>query len=200
MLTNETLKLLLYWENNLFAEACLQELMKSQNKSSKAWIFNALNSLIKNNLIVKSKKSNLNLYSLNLNNSLSYKSLNFLKTGNFPEIGTVNILIRTIPFTNYCLIVFGSCAKHKQKKDSDLDVCLITETKEDYKKIKPYVEELKLEINLDVNYVTKKEFVEMLTNEEENLGKQIEKNEKLIFFNEDIYYQMLIEAHKHGYK
>ncbi|MGE0792841.1 MAG: nucleotidyltransferase domain-containing protein [Candidatus Woesearchaeota archaeon] len=203
MITQEELKLILTWKNNIFQKYTRNELMKLNDKTSKAWMFKALNNLEKNNLIKKTKISNLFLYQLNTINPSSYKLLNqmqILKTEKSTEISKLNKLISSIPYLNYCLILFGSYAKNKQTKESDLDICLITENKEDYKKIIPYIEEIKFEIELDVNYVTKKEFIEMLTNDEENLGKQIDKNEKLIIFNEDIYYQILIEANKHGYR
>ena len=47
--------------------------------------------------------------------------------------------------------------------------------------------------------VTFEDFVKMLLREEENLAKQIFIKHKL-FYNSEIYYQLLKEAHKHGFR
>lgn len=99
------------------------------------------------------------------------------------------------------VIIFGSYATSKQTKSSDLDICILIENKEIEKKIKPYINEIKLNhtIKLDEHYITLKDFIKMLLREEENLAKQIFINHKL-FYNSDIYYQTIKEAHKNGFR
>ena len=69
------------------------------------------------------------------------------------------------------------------------------------KKIKPYVNELKLNFSLsiDEHYIAFDEFIKMVLHKEENLGKQIMRKH-ILFYNPDIYYQLLKEAHKHGFR
>ncbi len=202
MLSDEKLKVLLAWKNNEFSKYCIKDIMDILNKQSKPWVFETLKILCEYNFLIKSQKSNLNIYSLNIHNQIVWKTLNYfnlLENYPFPEIETTNILIKTIPYSNYCLIVFGSYVDSKHTSKSDLDICILSETKEDIKKIKPYVEELKLEIELDPYYFTKHEFLEMLLNDEENLGKQIQKKH-LILFNEDVYFDIIKKAYKNGFR
>ena len=98
-------------------------------------------------------------------------------------------------------MVFGSYAKNKQTKKSDLDICFLIENIQSEKKIKPYFNDVKLNypVSIDKHYVTFNDFVKMLLREEENLGKQIFSEQKL-FYNADIYYQLIKEAYKHGFR
>ena len=110
-------------------------------------------------------------------------------------------IINNFPIKNYCLIVFGSFASGKPTKNSDLDICILIENKELEKKIKPYMNDIKLNhnIKIDENYITFEDFVKMLLITEENLAKQIYKNH-ILFYNEGIYYQILKEANKNGFR
>ena len=78
---------------------------------------------------------------------------------------------------------------------------ILIDNKETEKKIKPYVNEIKLNypIKIDEHYVTFEDFVKMLLREEENLAKQIFIKHRL-FYNADIYYQLLKEAYKDGFR
>jgi hypothetical protein len=69
------------------------------------------------------------------------------------------------------------------------------------KKIKPYFNEVKLNypVSIDEHYITFNDFIKMLLREEENLGKQIFRKQKL-FYNADIYYQLIKWAHKNGFR
>ena len=89
----------------------------------------------------------------------------------------------------------------KQGKESDLDICFLIENKQAEKKIKSYFDEVKLNyaIEADDHYITFSDFIKMLLRDEENLGKQIYRKRKL-FYNSDIYYQLIKEAHKNGFK
>ena len=97
--------------------------------------------------------------------------------------------------------MFGSYAASKQTKNSDLDICILVDNKEAEKKIKPYVNEIKLNypIKIDEHYITFEDFVKMFLREEENLAKQIFIKRRL-FYNSEIYYQLLKEAHKNGFR
>ena len=177
--------------------------MKLSGKKTKTWVFNSLKLLKKDYLIISQRKGNMDLYSLNVNNNLVFHLLHYLevqKNINFPELELINQTINEIPVKDYCLIVFGSYAENKQVKTSDLDMCFLVENELVAKKIKPYFNEIKLnhKVRVDEHYITFNDFKEMLLRNEENLGKQIVKNHK-IFYNPDIYYKLLKEAHKHGF-
>jgi len=177
--------------------------MKKTNKKTKTWIFNSLNELSKKKLIQIQQKGNINLYSLNLKNPILENTLQYidLQDINPQLLQIMEEIIENVPIKTYCLLVFGSYAENKQTKDSDMDICFLIENEKTKKIIEPFIKEIKLNytIEIDEQYITFDEFVEMLLNNEENLGKQIFKNNKL-FFNPNIYFQLLKEAYKHGFR
>jgi len=204
MRTDEKIRVLEAWRKNPFSNLSRMEIMKSLNKKTKTWIFNTLKQLVKNKILNSNRKSNLDIYSLNLSNPISLKILDFLEIKesiNFERLDLISDIINKIPVKAYCLIVFGSYAENKQKKDSDIDISILINNKEDEKKIKPYISDIKLnhKIKIDEHYVLFNEFIEMLTRSEENLGKQIFRKHK-IFYNSDIYYNLIKEAYKNGFR
>ncbi len=204
MISNEKIKLLEVWKKNIYAELSIAEIMKISKKRTKPWVFNALKQLAKNKLLISKRKGNLDIYSLNLNNPFLIQTLQYIeaqKSLDFPDIDIIAETINKIRIKNYCMLVFGSYAENKQTKESDLDVCFLIENKQAEKKIKPYFNEVKLNhaVDIDEHYIIFDDFVKMLLREEENLGKQIFRVHKL-FFNADIYYQLIKEAYKNGFK
>lgn len=144
------------------------------------------------------------MYRLNLDNPFLIQALQYLealRSLDFPKLEIIMEAISRIPVKNYCILVFGSYAENKQTKNSDFDVCFLIENKQAEKKIKPYFNEVKLNyaVKIDEHYIIFNDFVEMLLREEENLGKQIFRVHKL-FFNADIYYRLVKEAYKNGFR
>ena len=201
--SSEKLIILKSWKNP-FEELSISEIMQAIGKKSKPWVFNALELFTEKNLLVKSRKGNINLYSLNLNTPLLTQTLQFIdirELYNFSHLDIIQKTINKIPINTYCLLIFGSYASGKQNKQSDLDACFLIENKEIEGKIKPYFNDIKLitHISIDEHYITFADFIKMLLREEENLAKQIFRNNK-IFFNPDIYYQLIKEAYKNGFR
>lgn len=199
----QKLKLLEAWKSP-FMELSISEIMQMANKNSKPWVFNSLKLLAKNNLIIEKSKGNINLYSLNLSNPLLMQTLQFLEAVNIYNFSHLNIIseaISKIPLSAYCLLVFGSYAEGRQTEKSDLDICLLIETKNIEKQIKPCLNDIKLSsaVSIDEHYITFNDFIKMLLRNEENLGKQIFRNRK-IFFNADIYHKLIKEAYKNGFR
>ena len=204
MIQNEKLKLLNAWRSNPFAEFSISEIMEISKKNTKTWVFTALKELVKAKILSSKRKGNLDIYNLNLSNHLTIQFLNYLETQeniNFPKLDIISEIIEKVPIKNYSLIVFGSYANNKQNKTSDIDICLLIDNKENEKRIKPYLNEIKLNypIKIDEHYITFEDFVKMLLREEENLGKQIFRKHKS-FYNADIYYQLIKEAYKNGFR
>lgn len=204
MLPPTQMRLIESWKNNLFNELSIAEIMKISGKKTKPWVFNTLKQLTKHQLLLSKKKGNLNLYSLNLPNPFLIQTLQYLevqKNMDFPQLQVIEEAISIIPVKTYCLLVFGSYAEGKQRRDSDLDICFLVESKAQKKKIIPYFNEIKLRfpVSIDVHYITFDEFIKMLLHPEENLAKQI-LNKHILFYNPDIYYQLLREAYKHGFR
>ena len=204
MISNKKIELLEAWKTCPFAEYGIAEIMKISKKKTKPWVFNALKQLAKSKLLLSKRKGNLDVYSLNLDNPFLIHALQYLDAQNsldFQQLDIIAEAINKIPIKNYCLLVFGSYAENKQKNTSDLDICFLIENTQAEKRIKPYFNEVKLNhaVNIDEHYITFNDFVKMLLREEENLGKQIFRKRKL-FFNADIYYRLIREAYKNGFR
>lgn len=204
MIQDKKLRLLNVWKTQLFNELTIEEVMKKAGKKTKTWVFNSLKVLEKNKLLISRKKANISLYRLNINNPLLIRAISYItyqENLNFPELKIITKIIKDIPSYNYCLIVFGSYAENKQKKSSDLDLCILIEDKKAEAKIKPYVNDVKLNftLNVDEHYITFSDFVKMLLRKEENLAKEIVRK-NILFFNPDIYYKIMIEAHNNGFR
>jgi predicted nucleotidyltransferase len=203
-LTNKQIELLKTWKIYPFKEFSISEIMKQSGKNTKTWAFNTLRMLVKNNILISNRKANLDIYHINLNNPVSIQLLQYLEAQEnlcFSQLELVSELIEKTPIKNYCLIIFGSYANNKNTKNSDIDICFLIDNKDIEKKIKPYVNELKLDhpITIDEHYITFEDFIKMLLRNEENLGKQIFRKHK-IFYNADIYYQLIKEAYKNGFR
>jgi predicted nucleotidyltransferase len=204
MIQNEKLKLLNAWRINPFAEFSISEIMRISKKNTKTWVFTTLKELVKTKILISKRKGNLDIYSLNLSNPNTIQFLIYLETQenvNFPQLELMSEIIEKVPIKNYALIVFGSYANNNQSKSSDIDICILIENKETEKKIKPYFNEIKINypIKIDEHYITFEDFVKMLLREEENLGKQIFRKHKT-FYNADIYFQLIKEAYKNGFR
>jgi len=204
MIQNQKIKLSRSWKNRLFDEFSISEIMKLSKKKTKPWVFTSLKQLTKTRLLLSKRKGNLNLYRLNLDNPLLIQTLQYLEIQNLLDFKNLDLIIEIInkvPLKNYCLLIFGSYAENRQTKNSDLDICFLIERAQLEKKIKPYLNEIKLNytIGIDDHYITFNDFVRMILREEENLGKQIFRKHRL-FFNHEIYYQLIKEAYKNGFR
>jgi predicted nucleotidyltransferase len=82
----------------------------------------------------------------------------------------------------FILLVFGSYASGEATSRSDLDVAVIVEAEETRKDVTPILETVKRRsaIGIDYHVFTRKEFLEMLQAEQENLGKQIYRKSVII--------------------
>jgi len=205
MIQKQKIKLLEVWrKENFFSEYSISKIMDLSNKKTKTWVFLSLKLLEKNKLIKSRRVGNMDLYSLNLDNPLCFFFLSFLEAEEnleFPFISLINEIIEISPVKDFSLIVFGSYAKKKQKKDSDLDICLLVKSQNEKKIILPYINEVKLNypVEIDTYFITYPDFLKMLLNREENLGKQIFRKH-IVFYNSGIYYNLLKEAYKNGFR
>jgi predicted nucleotidyltransferase len=204
MMQSKRLELLEAWITNPFGELSISEIMEAAGKKTKPWVFNSLKELARKRLLLSERKGNMDLYSLNLGNPFLVQTLQHLESQrhlDFPRLDLIMEITAKVPVRNCCLLVFGSYAEGRQNKSSDMDICLLVESHQAEKRIKPYLDEAKLNypVSIDEHYVTFDDFVKMLLREEENLGKQIFRKH-IIFLNPGIYYSLIMEAHKHGFR
>jgi len=204
MISNKKIQLLGVWEENPFGEFSVSEIMKKSGKNTKTWVFNALKEMAGRGILKLRRKGGGNIYLFNISNPISLGFIRYLsiqKNLDFPRFDVIEKLISDIPFKNFCLIVFGSYAEGKQRKNSDVDICFLVQDKKTAGKIVPYVNDVKMDfsVGIDEHYITFDEFKKLLLRKEENLGKQIFRKHA-VFFNSDIYYKLITEARENGFR
>ncbi len=182
-----------------------KEVKTRTGKKSESYVYNSLKSFVKAGILKEEKAGNVVLY---------YPDIKSLKTQSYA--GFISEYVawsrKHIPYNDlqkiawkmptefYIFIVTGSYAKNKQKETSDIDVAIIVGDSEEPKKV---YAELKLACELNIPqihlYVFKKsEFLQMLLNDEANYGKEIAKNNLILYGGEE-YYRVMHEAVENGF-
>lgn len=202
MITQKQLKMFQVFAKQPFLKLERKQIKQLAKEKSTNALTLALNKFLEEGIIKSTKVGKSYLYSLNLDNELTYY---YVALANFQKIDkntkiTVRIikeeLEKVTPF--YSLVIFGSYAFQEQKKTSDLDIVIIIEDKIKQVEIALNIAKQKSLVQIDAHIITKKEFIEMLTNEEENLGKQIARKH-LVLNNHEIFYKIIKEGIKHGF-
>jgi predicted nucleotidyltransferase len=105
-----------------------------------------------------------------------------------------------IPTEYFTFIIAGSYASNKQTEHSDLDIVIICDDTQDTKHILAQIRQTcELSIPHGHPYIfTKSEFLGMLLNVEANYGKEIVKN-NLIIYGAQQYLSIINEAMQHGF-
>lgn len=198
MLTKEQFNILSVFHPDIFLKVTFKQIkVKSLQKSNNV-VQIALKEFLKQKIMKTENIGDISIYSLNLDNNLTlyYLTLineNELLKRKFPKTILEDIqkkIFKHTPF--FVLIVFGSYAKNKSVKSSDLDIAMIVESNETKKEIIPFLETVKRRevINVDYHVFSRNEFLEMLNSDIENLGKQIYKN-NLIYYGFIEYCNMI---------
>lgn len=198
--TKNELKVINLFRKDLFLNESIREIMKRLNSNSYQRVYEAVESLIKKNLLISEKKGNLNLISLKLSRE-TILNLAFLEEKEGNKVPNYSKIIEIKEISDYLILATGSYAKGNYSKKSDLDLVIIVPNKENIVAIQKLVENLTMLFVPEVHlYVfTKKDFVEMLKDKKENYGKEIVKN-KIILKNGQIFYELIKEAVENGYK
>ncbi len=93
--------------------------------------------------------------------------------------------IKEIKSPFYSLILFGSCINKKNTKESDIDLCLITDSQEINKQVHAILTVTPL--NIDLQEFTSGEFLQMINRKEFNVGNEIVKNNIVLYGIESFY-------------
>ena len=173
-------------------------------KKSESYVYNSLKKFVKENILKEERAGNVILYSLDLTSLKSQIYTGFISehiawNRNLPYKDLQNIS-KKIPTEFYIFIITGSYAKNKQKETSDIDVVIIIDDSAEPKRVYAQLN-MACELNIPQIhlYVFKKsEFLQMLLNSEANYGKEIVKN-NLILYGGEIYYKILNEAMENGF-
>lgn len=134
-----------------------------------------LDNLTKVNLVKKSKKANLNIYSINKECIFlsEFKQI-FLKTDYFEELIKKEINNKA----KYCFI-YGSFARGEETESSDIDIFLVSEMKED--ELIKVIQGLEKITKREINYIlwNEKTFAQRAANGH-HLLREIKKNKVIM--------------------
>lgn len=204
MITEKQLKIFQVLVKQPFAEFTRKQIKQTAKENSNNALAIAIKHFAKENIIKIQKVGKSELISLNLEEDKVYYYLALANAGQIdkPTQKTVAIVKSEVEKIThfYSLIIFGSFAVNKQKKTSDLDISIFIENKENKNKVMAALNSAgqKSLLPIDAHVITKDDFIEMLVNEEENLGKEIAKKH-LVLHNHQLFYDLIKEGIKHGY-
>ncbi|MBI2137370.1 nucleotidyltransferase domain-containing protein [Candidatus Woesearchaeota archaeon] len=205
MISKKQLKIFEAFAKKPFAEHTRKEVKKESKENSNNALALAINLLKKEGVLIERKIGKSGLLTLNLENDLTFYYLALCNNNRTPH--NVKLALESLkkeisedtPF--YSIIIFGSYAVGEQRKESDLDVAVFIDAEEKRKQIEALTNSAKLKsvLEMDVHVIPKAEMIEMLTNKEENLGKQIARKH-LAVYNHMIFYEIIKEGMKHGFR
>ena len=156
-------------------------------------------------ILNEEKAGNVILYNLNLSlvktwvyTGIIAEHMGWNKKG-FPYADLERFLSK-ISLNFFIFVITGSYANGTYNKKSDIDIVIICDDNIDTKKI---YSELRYASDMNIPkihlYVFKKsEFLAMLLHKEENYGKEIARN-NIILFGGSEYYKIMAEAIKNGF-
>ncbi|MFH1053641.1 MAG: nucleotidyltransferase domain-containing protein [Candidatus Woesearchaeota archaeon] len=198
MLTKQQLNIFSVFKQDIFKELTFKQIKEQSKQKSNNVTQLALEEFRKQNLVITKKVGDVNSYSLNLKNNLVYSYLNLIdesdaKSKRIPRkvLDTAQDKVsKYTPF--FVILIFGSYAKGKATEKSDLDVAIIVESDKTKKEITPYLETIRRReiAKMDYHIFTSEEFLEMLKSDQENVGKQIYR-ENIKYYGSIYYYQLI---------
>ena len=202
IVTPAQLRILEAFRKNPFSKLTFKELKTSANTHSHSKLQNALLKFQILNLIKKETLGDVSSYQLNLENN---ETLLYLALIDLEHIKKKKQVFTMLQETTeqlgkqtefFVILLFGSYAQGKETNKSDTDIAIITEDEESKQIIRPETEILRRKslFNPDFQIFTRKEFLEMLRSDEENVGKEIARN-NFIYYGAEFYYRLIIKIH-----
>jgi predicted nucleotidyltransferase len=196
MITKKQLEILNVFKNNLFKEFSFSDLKRKSNEKSSSKLQKAINDFFSDGLINIKKIGRSKVISLNFENNklFDYFSILQFEKSKMPFEVFYEIQKEILKETEFfCLVVFGSYASGKAGKKSDLDICIIVEESLK-KKIIPRMRsiERKCVKKIHSEVFSREEFLEMLRQDEENVGKEIARNH-FVFYGLINFYKLILK-------
>jgi len=205
MITEKQLKIFEVFAKKPFTEYVRKQIKKESKEKSNNTLALTINHLKKEEVIIEKKVGKSGLLTLNLNNDLTHQYIALCNHKRINNTIKTSLKILKEEISNitkfYSITIFGSYASGEQKQTSDLDVAIFIENDTLRKKIIASINSAKLKtpLNIDAHVITHAEMLEMLTNDDENLGKQIARKH-LTIYNNQIFYEIIKEGMKHGFR
>ena len=199
---NKTYKILSIFAKTPWQKFTFKQVKKLCKSKSESYVYNTLKYFVKQGILQQENIGNVLLYSIrrnpkaitNLAIVLEYES--WIKK-QIPYKDIENIVDK-IPTNYYTLIITGSYAKNKHTNKSDIDIVIISniESKKIYAELR-YACEMNIP-SIHLYVFTGQEFLQMLLDKKPNYGKEIVKN-NLILFGAGNYCKILLEAMRNGF-
>ena len=205
MITGKQLQIFGAFAKKPFEEFTLKQIKAESKEKSNNALSIAVKKFRKEGLLHERKLGRSSLFRLNADSdlALSYVQLSGIFRLSRPARQSVRLAEQSIGkhTSFYSIVAFGSCALGEQKKSSDLDVVVFIEKEAMRKKVRKALSsaELKSALKIDGHVITKGEFLKMLKDSEENLGKQIARKH-LPICNSRIFYEILKEGMNNGFR
>ncbi len=199
MLTKKQLEILNVFKKELFKSLSFSELKRELRESSSSKLQRGILNFKKEGLINIEEAGKTHIISLNYGNNklfyyLSIFGLEFNKNIPFEILYKIqDEILKETEF--FSLVVFGSYAEGKQTAKSDLDVAVIIENQDVKKRIAPRIASVKRKMLKEIHeqIFTRNEFLEMLRNEEENVGKEIARKH-FVFYGLINFYKLILKG------
>ncbi|MDI6738456.1 MAG: nucleotidyltransferase domain-containing protein [Nanoarchaeota archaeon] len=180
------------------------EVKKAYGSKSKSYVYGILKKLVSQGILCEEKAGNVLLYSLNLGSLKAQVYAGMAAehkawSNKHIPCNDLEKLKNKIHTPFYILIITGSYAKGRQKRDSDIDVVIICDDKAEPKMFYAELRHL-CEMNIpEIHLYTfkKTEFLAMLLDSKANYGKETAKN-CLVFAGGREYYAIINEAVRNG--
>lgn len=142
----------------------------------------------------KKKQGNSCLIEFNPDKDIETISIERRRTEEFlsknPKLKVVKRYIDELGYPFLIVLIFGSYAKNKNSKSSDIDICIILDNKNKSGELHEKLNLLSLK--LEIQEFTSKEFVSMIEKKQNNLGNEIIKN-NLILYGTENYYNLILK-------
>src|SRR3989344_9431310 len=138
-ISKNELKILELFRKDIFLKGSIRKLMNKIESKSYQRIYEAVNELVKKNVLVSEKIGNANLICLNLSRE-AILLLSFLDEKEGNKLLNYSKIIDIKEISDYLILVTGSYASGKSNKKSDMDLVVIVPNKEDVVSIQKLVE------------------------------------------------------------
>lgn len=179
-----------------------QEVKGYTDSKSESYTYNSLKYFVKEGVLDKSIRGGISIYKIAKNSkAISFLSIaaeyNTWNKKNLP-FDNIKELVSKLNIAYFTFLVTGSYAKETQTAKSDLDVVLIVpkDSTKIFNNLRHFCEMSIPSIHLYV--FTDKEFLDMLLDVKANYGKEIVKN-NLLIYGAGAYYKIIFEAMKNGF-
>jgi len=170
------LKLLIF---NSDKEFHLREIARKID-ANPTYVKKELQNLKEINLVSESKKGNLSLFKIN-RNSLIFPELKniFIKTEYFLELIKKSLKKLKIDFA----FIFGSFAKGKESKESDIDLFVVGDVEED--ELLKTIQKIEMQSGREINYILWKKSLFMKRAKKHHLLNEIAKNPVIMLVGDE---------------